>query len=190
MSKVEVANLSTLADRQPAYAMVSDIDLVIVKYDNNVSVFYGRCAHRGVLMSDGYVDGDNLVCGIHYWDYRLETGVSEYNNEESLHKFNSWIEEGAVFFDEDEVSACAKEHPQKFNRDEYLGQYADTDPIETEDKVSEIQHLAKYGLSKWGHHGASGAMGVPRTDLPKWDNIQILTGQLHKLTGISWAGIS
>ena len=190
MSKVEVANLSTLADRQPAYAMVSDIDLVIVKYDNNVSVFYGRCAHRGVLMSDGYVDGDNLVCGIHYWDYRLETGVSEYNNEESLHKFNSWIEEGAACIDEDEVSAWAKEHPQKFNRDGYLGQYADTDPIETEDKVSEIQNLAKYGLSKWGHHGASGAMGVPRTNLPKWDNIQILTGQLHKLTGISWAGIS
>jgi hypothetical protein len=24
-------------------------------------------------------------------------------------------------------------------------------------------------------------MGVPRTELPRWDDIQILTGQLHKL---------
>jgi phenylpropionate dioxygenase-like ring-hydroxylating dioxygenase large terminal subunit len=25
-------------------------------------VLYGRCAHRGALMSDGYVQGDDLIC--------------------------------------------------------------------------------------------------------------------------------
>ena len=54
-----------------------------------VSVLYGRCAHRGALMSDGYVDGDNLMCGLHGWDYRLDTGISEYNNSETLPKFSS-----------------------------------------------------------------------------------------------------
>jgi methylamine---glutamate N-methyltransferase subunit C len=62
-----------------------------------------------------------------------------------------------------------------------LGNYADTHPIEDEDKVGEIQHLAKFGLSKTGHHGPGASMGVPRTELPRWDDIQILTAQLHKL---------
>ena len=44
-----------------------------------------------------------------------------------------------------------------------------------------IQHLAKHGLEKVGHHGFMGAMGVPRSELPKWDDIQFVTAQLAKL---------
>ncbi|MEM9631574.1 MAG: FMN-binding glutamate synthase family protein, partial [Pseudomonadota bacterium] len=39
---------------------------------------------------------------------------------------------------------------------------------------------ARDGLSKTGHHGRVDAMGVPRTQLPDWDDIQILTAQLHR----------
>ena len=44
-----------------------------------------------------------------------------------------------------------------------------------------IQHLAENGLSKVGHHGRVGAMGVPQNQLPQWQDIQILTAQLHKI---------
>lgn len=37
--------------------MVANVDLVVVLYDQQVSVLYGRCAHRGALMSDRHVDG-------------------------------------------------------------------------------------------------------------------------------------
>jgi len=33
-------------------------------------------------------------------------------------------------------------------------------------------------LSRTGHHGEVGAMGIPGPQLPKWDDIQILTAQL------------
>ncbi len=46
--------------------------------------------------------------------------------------------------------------------------------------VAYIHELAKNGLSNFGHHGEMGAMGVPRKDLPRWDDIQFLTGQLAK----------
>ena len=49
---------------------------MVVRYDDQVSVLYGRCLHRGALMSDGTVDGDNLICGVRRWDCRLATGVS------------------------------------------------------------------------------------------------------------------
>src|SRR5262249_54720989 len=36
------------------------------------------------------------------------------------------------------------------------------------------------GLSKTGHHGVVAAMGVPRGELPSWDDIQIITAQVAR----------
>jgi len=47
-----------------------------------------------------------------------------------------------------------------------------------EPHVEFIHALARDGLKKFGHHGPMGAMGVPRTELPAWDDIQVLTAQL------------
>ena len=181
MNKVSVAKFDDLPDRKPQYALVGEVDLVVVRFDDVVSVFYGRCLHRGALMSDGFVRGNNLICGVHYWDYRVDSGVSEYNNSEALPKFRSWIEDGDVLVDEDEINTWALENPQPFNRDAYLGLYADTSHGTPEEPYNGlIQKYARDGLSKTGHHGQVEAMGVPRTQLPDWDDIQILTGQLHR----------
>lgn len=48
----------------------------------------------------------------------------------------------------------------------------------TEPHVEFIHALAKGGLDAFGNHGPMTAMGVPRTDLPCWDDIQILTAQM------------
>ena len=175
-----IAKWSELKDREPAYAIVGEVDLVVIRYDKDVSVLYGRCLHRGALLADGHVDGENLICGLHDWDYRLDTGVSAYNNDEALEKFPSQVKGGKVFVDRDAVDAWAGEHPQPFQRDDYQGLYADTHPAAEEPFVGLIQGYAKDGLSKTGHHGVVSAMGVPRDDLPKWDDIQILTAQLHR----------
>lgn len=51
-------------------------------------------------------------------------------------------------------------------------------PTPEEPTVARIHELARDGLSKLGHHGEMGAMGVPRKDLPHWDDIQILAAQM------------
>jgi len=180
--RVKVATWSQLKDREPEYALVSNVDLVVVRLGDDVSVLYGRCLHRGALMSDGHVEGDNLICGVHGWDYRVDTGVSEYNNKEVLHKFTAWVDqqEDAVFVDEQEVLDWEIEHPQPYKRDEYLGLYQDPLGEPAEDRNKYIQHLAKYGLTKVGHHGEVSAMGVPRPELPRWDDLQIITAQLAR----------
>lgn len=175
---IKLISFNELADRVPRHALINGLDLVVLKYDENVSLLYGRCLHRGALMADGHVEGDNLICGVHGWDYRYDTGVSEYNDSEVLHKFKSEIKDGHVWVDEDEISEYLIAHPQPFNRDEYLGQYADTHPENTEPYTGFIQELAKNGLKKFGHHGPSEAMGVDRNTLPKWEDIQFLPAQL------------
>ena len=181
MNKLPIHAVADLEDRVPAHALVADVDLVVIRYDDEVSVLYGRCAHRGALMSDGHVDGPNLICGLHGWDYRLDTGVSEYNNSETLPKFTAWVDDGQVCVDEDEIAAWAREHPQPYNRDTYQGAFQDPTGTNAEPHVKFIRKLANEGLSKVGHHGPASAMGVPRDSLPKWDDLQFVVGQLHKL---------
>ena len=177
-AKLELFSLDELQDRTPTHAIVNDLDLVVIRYDDDASVLYGRCLHRGALLADGHIDGDNLICGVHNWDYRYDTGVSEYNNNEVLHKFTSIIENGKLYIDEAEINDYLTEHPQPFNRDEYLGAYADTHPESTEPYTNYIKELAKNGLKNYGHHGPSEAMGVDRNTLPKWESIQFLPAQL------------
>ncbi|MDH3661936.1 MAG: glutamate synthase-related protein [Alphaproteobacteria bacterium] len=53
-------------------------------------------------------------------------------------------------------------------------------PTPEEPTVARIHELARDGLSRLGHHGEMGAMGVPRKDLPHWDDIQILPAQMAR----------
>ncbi len=146
MNKTAIQNWDDLEDRIPVHALVADVDLVVVRFDDSVSVLYGRCAHRGALMADGYVDGNNLMCGVYGWDYRLDSGVSGYNNSETLPKFNAWVEDGQVFVDKDEIVAWTRQHPQPYQRDAYQGVYQDPTGTADEPYVKFIRKLAKCHL--------------------------------------------
>ena len=178
MKEIQLCKFKELENKKPTHHQVNGLDLVVIKYGKSVSVLYGRCHHRGALMGDGHIEGNNLICGLHGWDYRYDTGVSEYNNDEALHKFYAAIKDGWLWVDEDEINAYVEQHPQPFNRKEYLGQYADTHPEDTEPYTNFIKHLAQHGLKKHGHHGPSASMGVDRNTLPKWESIQFLPAQL------------
>ena len=180
MQPVKIATWSGVADREPVGAHVDGVDLVIVRFDDNHSVLYGRCLHRGALMCDGRVDGDNIICGLHGWDYVFHTGVSSYDNAERLNKFSSWVEGDALLVDAEEIAAWTKEHPQPYDRAAYQGEFQDPHGDPAEPHVGLIRRLADEGLEYLGHHGPVTSMGVSRDLLPKWDDIQFVTAQLAR----------
>ena len=177
----KVADINELKEKNPTHAQVLGTDLVIIKYEDKASVLYGRCLHRGALLSDGFIEGKNLVCGLHNWDYRYETGVSAYAPDEQLRKFKHAISDGMIFVDQAEIEDFEdNEVPPRFNEDEYLGKYQDTHPEAPEPYNIYIQSLAKDGLTQFGHHGQTIAMGVERDLLPSWNDIQFLPAQLSR----------
>ena len=181
MNKLKIGTWSQIPDRQPIGAIAEGVDLVIIRWDEQVSVLYGRCRHRGALMSDGYIAGNDIICGLHQWDYRVDTGVSAYNNSEYLDKFQAWVEEDGVYVDAAEIIAWREKHPQPYNREAYQGEYADIHGTIEEPATHFIHQLAANGLTKTGHHGPVYAMGVPGPELPQWDNLQFVTAQLARL---------
>jgi methylamine---glutamate N-methyltransferase subunit C len=131
-------------------------------------------------MADGKVNGNDLVCGLHRWDYSVLTGISSYNDAEKLRRFSSWVDERTdqLLVDADEVAEWERDHPQPFDRDAYQGVFQDPHGAPEEPFVSQIREFARDGLTKVGHHGPLAAMGVARDLLPKWDSIQFVTAQL------------
>ena len=80
--------------------------------------------------------------------------------------------------DEDEVAGFAEGNPQPYRRNEYLETYQDVHGADEEPFTGHIQKLAREGLSQLGHHGTVSAMGIPLTELPRWDDLQLLTAHL------------
>jgi hypothetical protein len=191
MNKVRIADWSSLDPETPTPALVANVDLVVIRWPDgaggdesddgrNVSVLFGRCRHRGAMMADGTAGGGKLTCRLHGSTYHYRDGKNVHYPGSDLQRFTAWIEDGGVWVDEDEVAAWEKKNPQKFRRDAYLGQYGQTKGSDDEPHVKAIQSLAEHGLDKVGHHGAMAAMGVPAHTLPRWDDIQIVTAQLHR----------
>jgi glutamate synthase domain-containing protein 2/nitrite reductase/ring-hydroxylating ferredoxin subunit len=180
MNLKPILKLNDIIEKSPQHALINEIDLVVIKYEGDYSVLYGRCLHRGALMADGHMDGHNLICGLHGWDYRYDTGVSEYNNEEVLEKFTAYIKDDSLCVDLDEINEFKLKNPPAFNRDSYQGAYADTHPEDTEPFTGYIKELAANGLKNIGKHGFTSSMGFDRNTLPKWEDIQFLPAQMAK----------
>lgn len=182
MNPTQVATWPTLTPGTPVHAVVANVDLVVLRWpdEDKVSVLYGRCRHRGALMADGGVSGERLSCHLHGSTYRWADGKNIHYPGADLKRFKAWIEDSAVWVDADEIAEWERANPQKYARDSYLGTYADLKGSDDEPHVKSIQALARDGLDKVGHHGAMAAMGVPGHTLPRWDDLQILTAQLHR----------
>ena len=183
MDKVAVATFSELTPDRPVAALVGNVDLVIVRWPekDEVSVLYGRCLHRGAMLVDGEIRGDDLICGVHFWDYRFRTGVSAYSNTERLHKFQHWIEDDRVYVDKDEVWQWEQAHPQPYDRSDYQGAYQDPHGTPDEPYNIWIRDMAANALENAGPHGRMNAMGVERHRLPMWEDLQLMTAQLHRV---------
>ncbi len=181
MDPTKIATWSEVPDRTPVHAMVGGIDLVIVRTGEVPNVLYGRCLHRGALLADGKIVGDDLICGLHGWDYRIDSGVSAYSNAEVLERFEAWVDGDGLHVDADEISTFEERHPQPYDPDVYQGLYTDPHLVPEEPHVNLIHELAAHGLTKTGEHGPVAAMGVSRDLLPTWDDIQFITAQLATL---------
>ena len=195
---IVVAKYSELGDRKPFGVSVHGMELVVIRMDDEVSVLAGRCLHRGARLADGHVDGDDLICSLHGWDYRAASGVSAYDPSERLHSYDTEVVGDEVVICASEVRHQATVRPTTDvtetpvdvpvgRRDavaEYEWHYENPHNGPEEDLVGEIHDLALHGLSRTGQHGPVGAMGVPRADLPDWDGLQFVTAQLARFPGL------
>ncbi|MDH3892674.1 MAG: glutamate synthase-related protein [candidate division Zixibacteria bacterium] len=167
---------SELKDRSPVKAEVDGVELVVVRLDDEVSVLHGLCAHHGASMADGSVIEKTLACALHGWQYDCISGANKDPNSGGLHRFTASVEKDEVLVSLDEIASFKKQQENSSEDTTATGAPALKNPEEPYNEY--IHHLAEHGLTKTGSHGPMAAMGVPRYQLPTWDDLQFVTAQL------------
>ena len=79
-------------------------DILLVRLNGVVYAYENRCAHLGVALSEGRLDGYLLTCRAHHWQYDARSGGGINPATACLRRFAVKIEDGKVFVD---VDACS-----------------------------------------------------------------------------------
>ncbi|MDA0365893.1 MAG: glutamate synthase-related protein [Chloroflexi bacterium] len=165
---VTVMSASALPPDRPVTVRVNNHDLALAACSGGgpPHVLDNRCPHRGGQLGDGRLDGENIICGLHGYDFDLHTGVSRYDPHERVAIYPAREHEGAIQVDADAVPALPADHD-----DGYLDRWARrSDP-----------EIRGYGYL---HGLADGppvsAMGTRQTLRPSWDDILLLPAQLSR----------
>ena len=74
MPLTKAASLQELAVDGLAQRIVAGRKVLLVRLDGEVLAYEDRCAHLGLPLSAGRLDGASLICPAHEWEYDLRTG--------------------------------------------------------------------------------------------------------------------
>ncbi len=59
------ADASALQDRRPTRVVVDDTPVLLLRDGEELFAIHDRCSHRGCWLSEGSLEGDEIVCGCH-----------------------------------------------------------------------------------------------------------------------------
>ena len=68
------ADLSLLAHRRPMRVVVDETPVLLLAGGDRVFALHDRCSHRGCSLSEGAIEGDEVVCACHGSRFALADG--------------------------------------------------------------------------------------------------------------------
>lgn len=165
---VEVLKTNELEEGKGTTVFVNERDLALYKYEGEFYALDNTCLHREGKLGDGWMDGPNVICPLHHWDYDVKTGVSRWNSEEVVAVYPVRVEDDSVQVDADAVP------PRPRFNNEYLGLWSRRDDkLETE--MHDIHAYSK------GTREFVEPMGSAHRTYPWFDELYFLPGQLANL---------
>jgi toluene monooxygenase system ferredoxin subunit len=99
MAFVRVAAEAELWEGDVVVHDVAGAPVLLVKLDGTIYAYEDRCAHLGVPMSEGRLDGAVLTCPAHHYEYDVRTGVGVRPVTVCLAAYPLRIEDGAIWVD-------------------------------------------------------------------------------------------
>ncbi len=64
-----------MREERPCGGAVNGRDVVVVQSPEGLRAYDGRCPHEGTLLSEGEIEGNELICRAHGWRFNRATGA-------------------------------------------------------------------------------------------------------------------
>jgi toluene monooxygenase system ferredoxin subunit len=81
--------------------VVAGEKLLLLKLDGRVCAYADRCAHLGVALSAGKLEGHVLTCSAHHYQYDARTGLGINPRRVALTRYEAKVEDGQILVDTD-----------------------------------------------------------------------------------------
>jgi nitrite reductase/ring-hydroxylating ferredoxin subunit/uncharacterized membrane protein len=91
------ADASLVPDGRPVRVVIDDTPVLLLNQDANIYAIHDRCSHRGCSLSDGKIEGDEVVCACHGSRFSLRDGSVRHGPATaSQPAFQTRVEDGRI----------------------------------------------------------------------------------------------
>ncbi len=97
MTRHHVGPLAELSETEGARLEIGGQDIAIFRRGDVVFAIGDSCPHMGAALSEGFLDGDCVVCPWHGWTFRLDTGESPFEPDSRVPVYRAVVENGEVY---------------------------------------------------------------------------------------------
>jgi toluene monooxygenase system ferredoxin subunit len=133
MPFTRVASFDDLWDGEMLPCTAEGARLLLIRREGSVTAFEDRCAHLGVPLSKGTLQGHVLTCSVHLWQYDVRTGQGINPKSACLKALPARVVLGEVLVD---LSAIGNGHDAKHATD--TGSRADNRTFDVHDHVGPV----------------------------------------------------
>jgi glutamate synthase domain-containing protein 2 len=165
---VEVLKTHELEEGKGTTVFVNERDVALYQYQGGFYALDNTCLHRAGQLGDGWLDGPNVICPLHGWDYDVKTGVSRYEPREKVATYPVQVDGDRVMIDADAVP------PKPRFKGEYLGMWT-----RRHDDFEGFMH--DIHAMSGGQREEVEPMGSEHRTYPSFENLYFLPGQLATL---------
>lgn len=99
MTRRRVASFADLKEGEGLQVDVGGRQVALFRRGSGVCAVEDSCPHMGAALSDGYLDGDTVVCPWHGWVFDLETGRSAFDEDSCVAVFRAVVEGDDVYLE-------------------------------------------------------------------------------------------
>ena len=91
----EFVTVAEIKELEPGQGKVVEVKGRAIALFNIGGTFYAldnTCLHMGGPVGEGYVEGNVVTCPWHGWQYKVETGETEFEPDQKLQTFEVKVE--------------------------------------------------------------------------------------------------
>jgi nitrite reductase/ring-hydroxylating ferredoxin subunit len=71
--------------------------ILLANLDGQFHAIQDTCVHRGGSLSAGLIEGQTVICPLHYWGFDLKSGICTQVPSMALKTFTTKVENGEVY---------------------------------------------------------------------------------------------